>query len=445
MTSVRLVGYNDLEAVYDDPERVGRLAGLVAELRDERTVVCGAGDNTALGVVPLVSGEKRAFARPLFERLQPDAETFGNHDFDLGREPALSWADSVPPTYCCVNYEGPGADRVPDATVVERAGQRIGIVGVAHPETATVCGSITEPSFTDPVASVERAAASLETDRLVVCAHCGEHDRRIARETEADAVFGGHRHSRLCETVGDTALVRTGGGGNAVAVVELGESPQPRIRETSEAPVDAELAATYRERREAAGVDRRITELTEPIERTEAERFGGESRAGNFLAEAIRASADASVALFPAGSLREGARLEGTITAADVVSLAPFGDTVREVAVDGARLRAVLDGAAAPHPGDRGWVHAHVAGCRVRWNADGSLRAVSHDGAPIDDDASYRVATTGWVLATGAPFTELTPELVVADHEQIYEAALAHARDGGLKRAACDGRLRRVE
>lgn len=83
---VRLLGYSDLESLYDDPDRVGAFASLVERRRDERTLVVGAGDNTALGTLALLTDEGRAQARPFFEAVEPAADTFGNHDLSrLGR------------------------------------------------------------------------------------------------------------------------------------------------------------------------------------------------------------------------------------------------------------------------------------------------------------------------------------------------------------------------
>lgn len=75
MSEPKLLAYNDLEGVYDSPERIGKLAGLIGERRDGKTVVCGAGDDTALGTVALLSGDQRALARPFFEQVEPAAVT----------------------------------------------------------------------------------------------------------------------------------------------------------------------------------------------------------------------------------------------------------------------------------------------------------------------------------------------------------------------------------
>ena len=58
--SPRLLQYSDLEGVYDDPDRLARLVGLLAARRDDRTLVVGTGDNTGPGVLSLVERGRQA-------------------------------------------------------------------------------------------------------------------------------------------------------------------------------------------------------------------------------------------------------------------------------------------------------------------------------------------------------------------------------------------------
>lgn len=74
----RLLHYSDLEGVFDHPERVARLSGLVKDLNRSDSLVLGTGDNTAPGVLSMVTDG--AAALPFFEAVRPDADTFGNHD-----------------------------------------------------------------------------------------------------------------------------------------------------------------------------------------------------------------------------------------------------------------------------------------------------------------------------------------------------------------------------
>ncbi len=53
--TLRILHYSDIENAYDDPDRIGRLAGCINANRDQRTLVVGTGDNTAPGVLSLVT------------------------------------------------------------------------------------------------------------------------------------------------------------------------------------------------------------------------------------------------------------------------------------------------------------------------------------------------------------------------------------------------------
>ncbi|PSQ07926.1 bifunctional metallophosphatase/5'-nucleotidase [Halobacteriales archaeon QS_5_68_33] len=482
---LRLLAYSDLESAYDDPDRVGALSARLARRRDDRTLVVGAGDNTALGTLALLTDAGRAQALPFFEGVGPAADTFGNHDLDPGPEWAAEWADRVPATYCCANATGPGVDDVPDATVVERDGIRVGVVGVAHPETDDICGAVDAVDFGDPVPAAREALAAMDVDYRVVLAHCGAEDPRVAREVDADVVVGGHLHDRHADRCDGTVFVRTAGGGVELAEVTLGAEPEVAFHDVDPAsfdpgrettgyptaaadgagaaagdappPVAASVARTYRERRAALGVDEVVARVADPLVRTGTERFGGESRVGNFGADAMRAAtteasgderADggiggaADLALFPAGSVRTGDPLAGAVTVGDVVSVCPFGGPVIECELDGTELRDVLTEAAYPHAGDRGWVQFHVSGGRVVWTDDSELARATVGGDPLDPDRTYRVATPEYVVRIDA-FAPLNRGSAVAEHSEQWEALVSHARRGGLD-VACEGRIRRV-
>lgn len=441
--AVRLLGYADLESVYDHPERVGRLAGLLAARRDGDTLVCGAGDDTALGTLAVLEGGGRDLARPFLAAVDPDVDTLGNHDLDLGPEWAARWARTAPPTYVCANVTGLPAD-LPDGVVRTVGGRRVALVGVAHPDG--VSGGAADLTLEDPVAAVRRAASRLPAhDHLVVCSHWGT-DEPLARGTDADVVLGGHVHGRWCRRVEGTLLVSPAGQGRELVEVGLGDGP-PGVTVhdvTAERhPVAEPVATRYRECRAEHGVDEVLTRLAEPITRTEADRFAGESRAGNAIADAVRAATAADVGVVPAGSVRTGPPLEGAVTLGEAVSLAPFGGTLHSLSLDGAALRTVFRGAADPHEADRGWVHLHVSGARVRWDADGELTGLRVDGEPVTADGTYRLGTSAYLVETDH-FPTLSRERVTDAHGSLVDGLVAHARAGGFQETAVEGRIRKA-
>lgn len=437
---VTVLGYADLESVYDSPTKVGRLAGLLQAHREESTIVAGVGDNTALGTLAVLSEESRAAALPFLEHIQPTVDTLGNHDMDPGPSWVRQWVDRTPQRYVCANLQDDPFD-LDDGVVLERNGDRVAVVGVAHPEG--ISGGAASLAFTDPAAAVSRAADALEPwDHLVVSSHWG-NDEVIARETAADVVLGAHVHSRWCERVADTLLVSPAGQGREIVKVTLGTKTRAEFLNVEEGPIDQAATQPYRERLDRLGAEDVVTTVSEPIERSETTRYGRESRAGNFAADAIRRAAETDLALFPAGSIREGPALVDEVTVGDVVSLSPFEGAVRELAVDGATLKTTLAAAAEPHNGYRGWVHFHVAGIHVRWAGDGTLERLTLDGSPVSDDETYHLATTGYVVDTDH-FETLRPRHQVATHERVVDALVAHAERGGFKRARREGRIQKA-
>ncbi|MFC7195238.1 hypothetical protein ACFQL4_12110 [Halosimplex aquaticum] len=80
--SPRVLHYTDLENAYDTPERIARVAGLLADRRGPDALLAGSGDNTGPGVLSLVTDGRQSL--DFFDAVGPDVETVGNHDFDHG-------------------------------------------------------------------------------------------------------------------------------------------------------------------------------------------------------------------------------------------------------------------------------------------------------------------------------------------------------------------------
>jgi 2',3'-cyclic-nucleotide 2'-phosphodiesterase (5'-nucleotidase family) len=450
---VRVVHYADLETVLDEPGRAAALTGTVDALRDDRTVVVGAGDNTAPGALSLAT--EGAGAIPLFEALDPHADTFGNHDFDFGPERARELADAAPQPWLCANARVDDASETRFAagattpsTLVTLDGATVGVVGVAHPETAAMSYTTDGVRFTDPVPAVRARAAELRAegaDHVVVASHCGRGDERIARECDVAAVLGGHVHDVHVDRVADTAVVRPGRAGRHVSVLTLGETPTAEVRAVTDEAVDTALQSRLRAAHAEHGLDEVVAVAETPIERTERAATVAESRVGNFLTDALRWRAGADVAISPPGAIRSGEPLSGSVTVADLVGLAPYRDDLVTVALSGDRLQSAL--VAVPfgyhddgHP-DR---HCcHVSGARIVWDdAAGTLREATVGGAAVDPDRSYTVAVADYLVETDHVIGAINHDDVVATHGPATEAIVDYARENGVT-AALERRVRR--
>jgi 2',3'-cyclic-nucleotide 2'-phosphodiesterase (5'-nucleotidase family) len=447
---VRILHYSDLETVLDDPEGAAALAGAVEARRDDTTVVVGSGDNTAPGALPLATEGRVAL--DVFRALDPDADTFGNHDFDFGPGTARNLAAAAPQPWLCANAERDGerfaSDATEPSTLVAAGGASVGIVGVAHPKTDEINPAAADITFRDPVPAVREEAGALRergADHVVVVSHCGRGDARIAHETDAGAVLGGHVHDVHTDVIEDTAVVRPGRAGRRVSEVTFEGTPSATVHEVDGTHVDEALAERLRSALADHGLDEVIATVDTPIERTEEAANVAESRVGNLVADALRWRADTDVALSPPGAMRSGDPLSEEVTAAELHSLTPYDDELAVVELPGDRLReafvAVPLGYHDDDYPDR--LCSHVSGARVVWDdAAGELRRATVGGEPVASDERYTVAVADYLVKTGHVNGAFDENDVVATHGVAREAVVEYAREVGLD-PATEGRIER--
>ncbi|WP_135366566.1 bifunctional metallophosphatase/5'-nucleotidase [Halosimplex halophilum] len=448
---LRVLHYADVEAAYDDPERIGRLAGLVDQLRDDATLVCGGGDDTGPGVLSVVTDGRQSL--DFFRGVDPDAEVFGNHDFDHGLDALLSVVADSPQPWLCANATRDGARFGRDAgvepwTVVEAGGERVGLVGVAHPETAAINPAAAPVEFADPIPAARTALDALRdrgVDRTVVVSHCGD-DTALARAVDADLVLGGHDHEPRADRVAGTLVCRPGGEGRTLLEVTFeGNRPTATHHEGAGAPVHPGVAGAIRDRMAATGLADVAGTADDPIVCDMAACKRGESRLGNLITDAHRWKADADVAVNSGGGFRRREPLSGDVTAFDLVRVVPYSSDLAVIRLGGERLRDALAGLAlASAPDDLPeWHFGHVSGASVVWDdAAGELREARVDGAPVDPDGTYTLATTEFFAEIETLFPAIGPGDVVETLGPQYEAVVEYVREHGLE-VGTDGRIRR--
>jgi len=449
--ALRVLHYADVEAAYDDPERIGRLAGLVDELRDEETLVCGGGDNTGPGVLSVVTEGRQSLE--FFRSVDPDAETVGNHDFDHGVDALLSVVADAPQSWLCANATRDGdqfgaARGVDPWTVADAAGTAVGLVGVAHPETAEINPNAAPVTFSDPIPVVRDAIEALRNrgvDRIVVVSHWGD-DTALARAVDADLILGGHDHTRRVDRIDGTLVCRPGGTGRSLLEASFdGERPTATHHSVDDAPVDADVADAIRERMAATGLTDTVATAGDPVVCDMRACKRGESRLGNLVVDAYRWRSGADVALNSGGGFRRRPPLSGDVTAFDLVSVTPYAADLLTVALDGAALTETLGHLALESAPDDlpKWHFGHVSGARVVWDdAAARLREARVGGDPVDPDATYTLATTEFFVASDELFPAFGPSDVVDRHGRQYEAVVDYVRECGLD-PTFDGRIRR--
>ncbi|WP_458205256.1 bifunctional metallophosphatase/5'-nucleotidase [Haladaptatus sp. NG-SE-30] len=447
--ALRLLHYSDVENAYDDPDHIGRLAGCIDRLRDDRTFVVGTGDNTAPGVLSLVTEGRQAL--DFFDAVSPDFETFGNHDFDYGANRAREFVRHSPQTWLTANVREDGDRFAADAGTLPHAirdvdGTRVGFFGVTDPQTPALNPKAIDLHFADPIPAARDAVSQLHdqgAEYVVALSHLGRGDEELAATVDVDVILGGHVHSEQIERMDGTLLTRPGVNGRVLLEIEFSSDPTVTRHPVVDAPRDDAVAATMRERMATAGLDTVVATVDDPIERTEATTFRCESRIGNFVADAYRWATDADIGLQNSGGIREGGSLAGDVTVADLVSVVPFQEHVAVAELSGSDLLDVLrqsHGATVAF-GEPDWWHAHLSGAELIWNrTDRDLESATVGGEPINENATYTLATTEYLLHTDREFPALHEGHRVATGDVQYEVLADYAREFGVE-PKIDGRI----
>lgn len=448
--SPRLLHYSDLENAFDHPERMGGLTGTIEALRDDSTLVVGTGDNTAPGVLSLWTEGRQALN--FFAAVRPDADTFGNHDFDYGIERTREMVRRSPQTWLSTNvYDGDerfgSAEGVVPWTIHDVDGTRIGLFGLSAPETGSINTLAAELTFADPVEAAQDAVSTLRNEGaeyVVALSHCGHGDDAIASAVDVDVILGGHAHTERLDFVEGTLCTRPGAGGHVLLEIELrAAGPTVTRHRVEDGPLDESMARTLRGRLATTGLGEVVGTVEGSIKRTREERYAGESRIGNFVADATRWAVDADVALQNAGSLRDGPPLSGPVTVADLVGVVPFQADVVLAEVTGSELRSVFR---EGDPGSLGFSkpgtwHAHISGASVTYDANvNSVRGARVGGDPLQDDATYTLATTEYLLSTDNEFPTLEWSHEIDRTTVQYEVLADYARAVGID-PPLDGRV----
>jgi 2',3'-cyclic-nucleotide 2'-phosphodiesterase (5'-nucleotidase family) len=339
---------------------------------------------------------------PIYHALGYAAAAVGNHEFDWGQDTLKArLRDARFFLGANVRYtDGRDVEWIRDDTIVTRGPWRVGIIGIASPDTPgdSKPENVAGLRFDDPVPVIDERARSLRArgaDVVVVTAHWGAFCRRgpvpsctgdivnVAQRLtqKVDAIVSGHTHSRVSAVVKGIPVVQALSRGYAAGVIDLpmnGTAPaEPDVREVLTDSVKADPQVDSLAKRAMALVapivNRPIATIAEPLRRST-----GEWTLGNLVTDAQRAAGNADVAATNVSGLRADLP-EGTATWGTLYQVHPFGNMLVRLTMTGDQLRAWLEKQAA-----RGRPRIFLSGATVEYDlsrpAGQRLTSIALDG-----------------------------------------------------------------
>ena len=379
---------------------------------------------------------KGQLAAEMMNKMGYDAMTVGNHEFDDGPEVLRGFMDAVNfpvlMSNADVSAEPLLADTLAKSVVIERGGEKLGLIGLTPEDTDELASPGPNVTFSDPVAAVQGEVDKLTAEgvnKIIVLSHSGYGtDQRVAAETTGvDVIVGGHSNSLLSNTsdradgpyptmVGDTAIVQAYAYGKFLGELNVTFDDAGAITSATgeplliDASVLADEATAARIAEAAAPLDeirnKVVAETAQEIVGVREECRARECAMGNLIADAMLARVKDQgiyIAIQNGGGIRASIDA-GEVTMGEVLTVLPFQNTLSTFQVTGATIVEALENGVSQHEEASGRF-PQVAGMSYAFDLSkepGSrISDVMVGGAPIDPDKIYGVVSNNYVRNGG--------------------------------------------
>ncbi|WP_146586303.1 bifunctional metallophosphatase/5'-nucleotidase [Puniceibacterium confluentis] len=379
---------------------------------------------------------KGKLAAEMMNKMGYDGMTVGNHEFDDGPEVLRGFMDALDFPILMSNADVSGepllADVLMKSAVIEKGGEKIGLIGLTPQDTDELASPGPNVTFSDPSAAVQGEVDKLTAEgvnKIIVLSHSGLNvDRTVAENTTGvDVIVGGHDNSLLSNTiegakgpypvmVGDTAIVQAYAYGKFLGELNVTFDDAGVIKEAVGEPIIldgavAEDDSTKARIAEAAAPleeirNKVVAETAEPIVGDRNVCRAMECAMGNLVADAMLARvADQGIqiAIANSGGLRASIDA-GEVTMGEVLTVLPFQNTLSTFFVSGQTVIDALENGVGQIEEGAGRF-PQVAGMTFAVDkaaAPGSrVSDVMVAGAPIDPAATYGLVSNNYVRNGG--------------------------------------------
>jgi 2',3'-cyclic-nucleotide 2'-phosphodiesterase (5'-nucleotidase family) len=463
---------NDIYKMSGDKGR-GGFARLAAIVKAERArgvpmLFCHAGDTFSPS---LMSGfDQGEHIVMLTNMIKPDVFVPGNHEFDFGKDVYLKRMSEANFPFFGANMRNGDGSPIPgmkDAEIFTLGPVRIGVVGLALAGTPTMSqpGDI---KFANELETLRAQAGKLRqagADILVAVAHTDrEVDNAIVRSRLVDVLLTGHDHDLAIGFDGKTVMVESSEEGNFVTAIDFtvqatGEgkdrkvswSPSFRVHDSSTVDPDPEVGAAVKKLEDALSKELDVvvgTSVGELDSRSAIVR-SQEAAIGNLIADAVKASTGADVAILNGGGIRANKQYPAgvALTRRDILSELPFGNSTAMTEISGADLRAALENGVSQLE-NRAGRFPQVSGLKIevdgRAPAGSRIVAVTVNGEPLDPARRYKAATNNFMLAGGDGYVAFGKGKVLigdTDGKLLANEVMSYVRAKGSFDAKVEGRI----
>lgn len=443
-----------------------KIANIINSVRAKNpTFVVDNGD-TIHGTNYVIMDKGQALA-DIYNAIQYDAMAAGNHDFNYGQDQLLALKEQFQFPLISANIMKNGESFLPPYTIIEKGGKTFGFIGLTATDTAvkTHPNGIKGITFDDEVTTAKKVVRELagKVDEILVLSHSGyETEIKVADQVpEIAVVFGGHSHTTI-----ETPEKRKYGyvtqsyeHGKALGRANLIFHDDKLIgvngflyRDSTDKQEDQKIAAVIKPYQEK--VDKMMGETVANVNvKLEGNRLyvrTQETNLGNLIADALRYALDTDIALTNGGGIR--ATIEaGNVKRKDIYAAFPFDNTAVKVVLTGAEIKAALEHSVRLfNPDDikasENGGFLHVSGLTFTFDptkpAGGRVQEVVINGAALEADKTYTVATNDFIAAGGDGYEMFSTDKIEFNSNDEYATVLLDYLKAGKEIPVVEDRIK---
>jgi 5'-nucleotidase / UDP-sugar diphosphatase len=406
----------------------------------------------------------------LLNVVPPDIFVPGNHEFDGGKDNYLKLTKLAKYPTFAANMRAADGSVLPDhqdRKMIELGPIKVGIFGVVL-ANSPLMSSTGDLKFLDEMTCVREQSKALKdagADMVVAVTHTDfTRDLEIARSRLVDVLLTGHDHDLRVVYDNRTVMVESGEEGEYVTAVDIyatiGERegkrnvtwlPRFRVIDSGTVTPDPEALAIVKryegELSKELDVELGITAVD--LDSRSASVRSQETAIGNLIADAIRTSTGADIAITNGGGIRGNKQYPAgsKITRRDILTELPFGNSTSMVEVTGKDIKDALENGLSQFD-NRAGRFPQIAGMVIiadtKAPAGSRIASIQIVGKDLDMAAKYKVATNDFMVGGGDGYISFTKGRTLigkTDGKIMASVVMAYVRQVGSIQAKVDGRI----
>lgn len=460
-----------LEGKYDGMG-AAKLATFFKQTKKENpnTLVLDAGDAIqGSNLVTLSDGEN---AIKIMNAMGYDAMAAGNHEFDYGKEQLdkIVKLANFPILAANITYKKDNSAYLEDYIIKEIDGIKVAIFGLETPETTYKShpDSTKDLKIEDPLVAAKRLVPELrkKADIVIALVHLGDEGDyssvRLAKGIEVDLIIDGHSHSTYPYGMkaGNCLIVSAGEKTKNAGVVKMlvkdnrvvstGASLFTKSMSADITDDPAVKAIVDQVAAENKVIEQQVVGKTPVVLDGEREDVRAhDTNLGNLITDALIDISKADIALQNGGGIRASIDV-GDITKGEILTVLPFGNTVRVVEISGKDVKAMIENGVKQAPElSGGFCHlGGKGGIMVEYDSSkpAGARVISAKvgGKEIDPAKMYTVATNDFLVAGGDDYAMLKGAKVVGEYGALDEVLIDYIKANGVTTEKAEVRIKDI-